>query len=209
MWSSVNEGILREFGEKASILRILHLRQSQWLNRMDKWFVLPSLLLGMASAAMQTTMDAEPEHVKYTSAALSLCSVMLISANKHMKFAERADSHKASSHVYAKTYRFVTTELALDRDTREKPVALLKKVRDQMGFATEHAPLIDRHIVDAFLCTFENPDDISLPEICNGLRRIKIRGAPSFRSLQDVETGPVTGGGSDVTGEPAEDLAIA
>ena len=183
MWNNLTETILREFGEKASVLRILHLRASQRLVVMDRWLLIPSLVCSTAAAAIGATFDPENEHWKYTAASLALGSTMLTAMNKHMRMSERSDMHKKSASMYGKAYRHITTELAFNRDHRSKADEFLKKIRHCLDVAGEEAPLIERCIVRDFLAEFSNKDNIALPEVCNGLSRIRIRnGSPASES---------------------------
>ena len=175
MWNQLTETILREFGEKASVLRILHLRASQRLTVMDRWLLIPALACSTASAAIGATFDPENESWKYTAAALALSSTVLTALNKHMRLSERSDLHKKSAGIYGKAYRHITTELAFNRDHRTKADEFLKKIRHSLDVAGEEAPVIERAVVLSFLSEFSNKDDIALPEVCNGLSRIRVR----------------------------------
>lgn len=186
MWNHLTETILREFGEKASVLRILHLRASQRLVMLDRWLLVPALLSSTASAAIGATFDPENEHWKYIAACLALGSTMLTALNKHMRLSERSDMHRKSASMYGKTYRHITTELAFNRDHRSKADEFLKKVRHSLDVAGEEAPIIERAIVRDFLSEFSNKDSIALPEVCNGLSRIRIRGGESPDSQHSV-----------------------
>ena len=55
-----------------------------------------------------------------------------------------------------------------------------------MDVAGEEAPIIERAIVRDFLSEFSNKDSIALPEVCNGLSRIRIRGGDSPDSQDSV-----------------------
>lgn len=169
------ETIVREFGERASVLRTLHLRQAQFLLRVDRWMFLPSIMCSLSSAALQTTAATEDEYIRWTSAALAVCAGMLTATSKHLQLSERSELHKKAADTYAKIYREAVSELALSRTTRSNAPDLLSKLRMQLGSTGGDAPLIDRHIVNDFMRTFDNTEDIALPEICNGLSRIMIR----------------------------------
>ena len=175
MWSNLSEAIVREFGERASVLRTLHTRQAQSMLWWDRLLFLPSLMCSMTSAAIQTTADPESEGWKYAAASLAVIAGMLTATSKHLHLSERAEMHKKVAGHYATTYRLATTELAMDRGSRTSADALLTDMRQKLDTAGADAPIIERRIVNGFMTTFKNPDDIALPEVCNGLKRIKIR----------------------------------
>ena len=169
------ENIVREFGERASVLRTLHLRQAQFLLRVDRWMFLPSIMCSLSSAALQTTTATEDDSVRWISASLAVCAGMLTATSKHLQLSERSELHKKAADTYAKIYREAASELVLCRSARLSAPDLLAKMRLQLGNTSGEAPLIDRHIVNGFMQSFDNKDNIALPEVCNGLSRIAIR----------------------------------
>ena len=175
MWSDLSETIVREFGERASVLRTLHTRQAQSMLWWDRLLFLPSLMCSMTSAAIQTTADPESEEWKYVAASLAVFAGMLTVTSKHLHLSEQAELHKKVAGYYATTYRLATTELAMDRGSRTCADVLLTDMRQKLDATGADAPIIERRIVNEFMRTFKNPDNIALPEVCNGLNRIKIR----------------------------------
>lgn len=177
MWTSVSECTVREFGEKASVLRLLHQRQAQMLQILDRWLVAPSLIASMASAAVSSTIPVDEDNTwpRYLAAGFALTAGILTGISKHMHFSERAESHRRTSMSYAKIYRVVATELALSRSHRTTAAELLRKVRMQLDSVGEDALILDRSIVHRFMLNFENKENICIPEVCNGLKRIAIR----------------------------------
>lgn len=192
MWTNLSETIVREFGERASVLRTLHLRQAQWLLRADRWVFLPSLLFSLTSATIQTTANTEDESLKYTSAALAVVAGMLVATSKHLQFSERSQLHKKAANTYAKIYREAASELSLSRTSRTAASELLQKMRLELGNAATEAPLIDRFIVARFMKEFTNPENIALPEVCNGLSRIKVRPATPVDIESQMEEIPLS-----------------
>ena len=169
MWTGADEKVLAEFGERASVLKILHGRAAQKLQRFDKYCIIPSLILTTTSAALIAVGEAEDETVRYLAAAMSLFGGMLVAVNKHLKFSERADSHKHTSSVYGKINRHVIVELALNRGHRGKTTEVLHKIRNMTDTASDEALLINQCIVNDFMKNFTNAHKISMPDICLGL----------------------------------------
>jgi hypothetical protein len=175
MWNSLSESILREFGEKASVLRILHSRQAQNLVKWDRWLLVPSLLCSVSSAAMTTALSMEQDEYRYTAAVFAFLAAIFTSIKEHLKVAERTEAHKRASAAYGKIYRQVAAELSLARGQRATGRECLTKTRTALDQISEDAPIIDRKIINSFLSSFNNSDNIAIPEICNGLKRIQIR----------------------------------
>lgn len=184
MWTTLSENTLREFGEKTSVLRILHMRQSQDLSRWDKYLLVPSVLCSVTSAALSATLDESVTWAPYCAGGLALIGGIFTSIKQHLRYSERTENHKRAACSYGKIYRLVTTELSLSRQHRTRADELLKKVRHQLDSVSEDAPLIDRNIVNSFMETFDNSDNITLPEVCNGLKRIHVRIADSNEVME-------------------------
>lgn len=175
MWNGFDERVAANFGERASVLRLLHLRSSVRLVHFDRYMMVPSLLCSTASAAISSIAEPESDTMRYIAAGLALSAGMLVAINKHLKFSERSFAHKRSANAYGKLNRLVTVEMALDRSRRKKSDDLLTKVRHTMDSVTEESPLIEQCVVDNFMSSFSNTENICLPEVCSGLSRIMVR----------------------------------
>lgn len=175
-WTTDLEVLIRQMGEKASILRILHRMEASRLSRLDAMIVIPSILVQVVSAGVQGAADSESSPPSGVLIAINLTSAALFSLSKHMRFTEHATEHQSSSLAYGKLYRRITTELATQRQYRSPAQSMLNVVRDAFDNIYDRAPVIPRRTVSAFMGAFDNNEGIALPDICNGLSSIKITG---------------------------------
>lgn len=173
-WTDLAETIVRENGERASVMRTLHTIQAQALLHTDRLLFIPSLMCSIASAAIQTTV-VDSDGWRYTAAGLAVVAGTLAAANKHLQLSEQSNMHRHAASAYATAHGLATAELALSRSERICAKTLLTDMRQSLDATTKIAPVIDRKIVTEFMRTFENQDDIALPDICNEFKRILIR----------------------------------
>jgi len=69
-------------------------------------------------------------------------------------------------------------ELALPREERQPPSAVLKYTQDQYDRLQEVSPLIPGHVLQEFKTRFRKVTDIAHPEEANGLEKITVYANP-------------------------------
>lgn len=174
-WNAISENVMKEIGEKSSVLRVLHINTYQQLKWQERLLVIPSLLSSTASAALSTMNSEDDDIMRYIAGGLALLGATTVAISKHFAFGERSRQHLVVSHAYGKLHRQITAHLSLNRSQRGRPSEVLSKSITTSDNITEEAPTIPRGIVESFMDEFENSQQITLPDICFTFSPIQIR----------------------------------
>ena len=173
-WTPDLETLVREMGERASVLRILHRIEAARMAKFDAIIVVPSIVIQVVVAGIQGSPQENWEAPTAFLIACNLSSAALFSLSKYLRFSEKHSEHLLTSLAYGKLYRRISTELATSREHRTEAHTILKIVRETFDNIHDRAPLIPRHTIQNYMRTFDNTENIALPDVCNGLKRIKI-----------------------------------
>tara|TARA_B110000483_G_scaffold240788_1_gene322198 strand:- start:776 stop:1402 length:627 start_codon:yes stop_codon:yes gene_type:complete len=175
-WTHDTELVIKQLGEKSSVLKMLHLNEQEKYAKYDTYCYLPSIVLPLLIASLQMYMEQgalDTEVFGPVLAGFNILSACIIGFTKQMKFSVKKDCHKTASIAYGKLYRKIIGELAIKRKYRSEANVLLPLVRDQFDACYERSPIISKATVRHFLRRIGSTE-LALPDICNGLTPIEI-----------------------------------
>ena len=175
-WTLDTEHVIKQCGEKASVLRILHLKEQEKYKKYETYCYIPSIILPLLIASLQMYMEQGSLNTDIFGPVLAGCNILsacIIGFTKQMKFSVNSDSHRVASIAYGKLYRKIMGELAIKRKYRTEANVLVPLVRDQFDACYERSPVITKSTIAFFLKSSDH-SNISLPDICNGLTPIEI-----------------------------------
>ena len=177
-WTQRLEEYFAETGEKANGLAWVHKQSEQIYNRQKTYVDLPvaigSAITGFISVGSTSIFAGQQQTASMALGAASLLVSIINTVGSYYGWAKRAEGHRISAIHYAKLYRFLAVELALPRDERMAPTALLKYTKDQYDRLAEVSPLVPDEVVEDFKKKFSKYTDVSKPEETNGLRKIEV-----------------------------------
>lgn len=198
-WQSRLEEYFASTGEKAHCLSIIHKRAealySQRRNFIDLPVIIVSSVVGFLSVGSTSMFPNNSMGASIGLGVGSLLVSVLNTTGSYFQWAKKAESHRISAIHYAKMYRFLNIEMSLPRDERMSPRDLLKYTKDSYDRLQEISPLIPPEIIASFKQEFAaKPEynDVSMPEITNGLERIIIydenqaKSNAKLPSVQDI-----------------------
>jgi hypothetical protein len=116
------------------------------------------------------------------------------SVNSYFRFASRCESHRISSLLYNKEYRFLSLQLQLPRKDRIDAGKLIEQTREEINRLNEISNLIPENIIKEFKHKFNNDKykNVSLPAELNGLQIVNVYKesateilSPGFKSPQN------------------------
>lgn len=196
-WTVTLEGYFADTGEKANCLSWVHKRSEQIFNRQKTYIDLPvaigSAVTGFISVGSTTMFAGQQQISSIAIGAASLAVSILNTIGSYFGWAKRAEGHRISAIHYAKLYRYISVEMALPRDERMAPGALLKYVKDQYDRLAEISPLLPDSVINEFKKRFEKYTDISKPEEANGLNKIDIFVPNPNDDIPTLQLTPVPG----------------
>ena len=194
-WGHRLEEYFAHTGEKAHCLSWLHGKAEELYSSRVGWIDLPVIILGTLNGAVSVGSDSLFGTAQYASVGVgvvALLTAILTTIGSYFAWAKRAEGHRISAINYGKLYRFLSVELSLPRAQRMTPSDLLKYVKTEYDRLTEISPLVPPSIIMLFKQRFggEKYEDISKPEITNGLHAIEVyKPSDSTPGLKSQESG--------------------
>lgn len=190
-WNDQNELLLAQWGERASVLRILHNEASYKYRALALFVTIPTIVLSTLAATLQmrlSTDNALPRETMETLlSAINMVIAMVTGIGSLMRFHERAELHKTVSNQFGNFYRNVSCDLAFPRHERDDPNELLKIFKRQYDGLLEGMPDLPQTLIKKFKTKHKTKQmQIELPDICNGLDKIKICKTLSFDTTSSV-----------------------
>lgn len=178
-WNASLEQYFAHTGEKAHCLSYIHGKAEELYSGRSVWIDLPVIILGTLNGAVSVGSESLFGSAQYASIGvglIALITAILSTVGSYFAWARRAEGHRISALNYAKLYRFLSIEMSLPRHERMTPNDLLKYVKTEYDRLSEISPLVPPVIVNLFRQKFSDAkyDDISRPEITNGLHAISI-----------------------------------
>lgn len=175
-WNSQLESILSDEGERAMCFTWLHSKSEKYYSRMSTYINLPVISLSTIAGAgsIGSSMFGPSPAAGIGIGIISLSVALLNTIESFFGWAKRSEQHRITSTSYGKVYRFIQIELALPRSERIAAKDMLKIVRDQCDRLQEMSPQIPDIIIKDFNAKFSAVDDVTKPEITNGLHPIHV-----------------------------------
>jgi hypothetical protein len=200
-WTEHTENLVKEWGEKAGVYRILHSRSARRYRFWSYVITIPCIAFSTIAGSLQFMVaggqsqggSGEVEvvgiHDQYLTLIVGIMNLIIAfmtSINQFLKLQEKAESHRVSSTSFGMYYRLISCELAFDRDSRQNADEFTLTAKKQYDSILENSPEISGTVLRKFKEEIKNKDvQSSLPDICNGLSGIKVCRAYSI--MEEVE----------------------
>ena len=189
-WNINNEELLKQWGERASVLRILHGKAAKKYSNYTFFITVPTIVLSATASFLQLRLENHCNEIhselETFLACINLFIAILTGIGTIFNFHQKYEAHRSSSSNFGNFYRQVSCELSFPRNDREAPSETLRSMKRQYDNLLENAPDMPHVVVQDFKSHNKNLK-ISLPDICNGLDPIKICKSESFCQVHDSE----------------------
>ena len=201
IWTDHTEDLIKAWGEKASVYRILHSRSSSKYRFWSYIITVPCIALSTVAGSLQFMVAGgqsqggsgevgvvgfQDQYLTLIVGIMNLFIAFMTSLNQFLKLQEKAESHRVASMAFGTYYRLISCELAFDRDSRQPADEFTLTAKKQYDNLLENAPEISGTILNNFKNEIKTKDvNCALPEICNGLSGIKVCRAYSI--MEEVE----------------------
>ena len=193
-WSRKLEDFFKDMGEKAMGLSWLHSKAEAEFSQKAMYFDLPAIvfstLAGSLSLSAARLFGQYEEMGSIITGCISIFVGVLNTINTYFGYSRKAENSKQCSIQYAKLYRFIRVELSLPRDERIKPKDLVKICQDQYERLNEISNVLPSSVISEYKKKFYNQEDISHPEVANGIDPIEVygwKGLESPKALKPLE----------------------
>lgn len=178
-WNSRLESFFKATGEKCHCYSYLHKQSENHFNKRSTLIDIPVIVLstitGTLSIGSSSLVDQEHEQLlSIIIGCMSLSVSVLNTVGTYFAWTTRQESHRVTAIQYDKLYRFIAVELALPRNERMAPKALLKMTRDSYDRLSEISPIIPDSIVSSFRKIYKDKHNIAQPDEANDIHPISI-----------------------------------
>lgn len=156
---------------KASEARFAFLR-----NILEIPGLILSVIAGSASVGAESLFPKTFEYSSVCVGSVVLLTSCMASINSYFRFSSRCESHRISSLLYNKEYRFLSLQLQLPRKDRIDAGKLIEQTREEINRLNEISNLIPETIIKEFKHKFDNEKykNVVKPAELNGLQIVNI-----------------------------------
>jgi len=189
-WNDSLEDMIGAEGEKCGGLAWLYTESERYYSKMNTYVALPvivlSTLTGFLSGSSQIIFD-DPSSSSIGIGGVSLFTGVLSTIGSYFAWAKKTEGCRISALQYRKLQKFIITEMTLPKIERIRARDMLKMIRETVERLLETSPAVPEHIIKIYNSRFKSTDEISHPEVTQGITKVKIN-----RSLYDIDTHSVT-----------------
>ena len=189
-WNDSLEDMIGAEGEKCGGLAWLYTESERYYSKMNTYVALPvivlSTLTGFLSGSSQIIFN-DPSSSSIGIGGVSLFTGVLSTIGSYFAWAKKTEGCRISALQYRKLQKFIITEMTLPKIERIRARDMLKMIRETVERLLETSPAVPEHIIKIYNSRFKSTDEISHPEVTQGITKVKIN-----RSLYDIDTHSVT-----------------
>jgi len=189
-WNDSLEDMIGAEGEKCGGLAWLYTESERYYSKMNTYVALPVIVLstvtGFLSGSSQVIFtDASSASIGI--GGVSLFTGVLSTIGSYFSWAKKTEACRISALQYRKLQKFIITEMTLPKIERIRARDMLKMIRETVERLLETSPAVPEHIIKSFNSRFKDTNEISHPEMTQGIAKVRIN-----RAAYDVESHTVT-----------------
>jgi hypothetical protein len=169
------ENLLKEEGEKAESLSILHRMSHEKFNFYSNAINIPVIVFS-SIIGFTTGIKIDYEDMNIVLGIASVFVGVIKSLDTFFQLAPRSERHRLVALQYNQICRRLSIELALERDVRENAKDMLNVIRTDLKNLEEISPIIPDDIIKKYKDKYPKVDGekIKRPALTNGLTEIII-----------------------------------
>lgn len=188
-WNDNLEKYIAGIAEQCYGYSLLHKASEARFAFLRNILEIPGLILSVLAGASSVGSESLfPKSFEFSSVCIGsvvLLTTIMSSVNSYFRFASRCESHRISSLLYNKEYRFLSLQLQLPRKDRIDAGKLIEQTREEINRLNEISNLIPDSILKEFKQKFNNDKykNVSLPAELNGLQTVTI-----YKQIEDIKS---------------------
>lgn len=169
------ENLLKEEGEKAESLSILHRLSHEKFNYASNAINIP-VIIGSSAIGFATGIQIDYEDINIVLGIFSVVIGCIKALDSYFQLAQRSERHRLCSLQYTQICRKISVELALEREQRLEAKDALNIIRTDIKNLEEIAPIVPDDIIKKYNIKYPKVEgeNIKRPNITNGLTEIVI-----------------------------------
>lgn len=178
-WEQSDEGILKEWSDKALCYRWLYEQAYHKYNIKLLWFMIPVIVLSTITGTANFAQDRLPEEHRGLFAmvvgGLNLFTAILTTVAQFLKISELKEGFNSALKSWDKFNRSIKLELMKKPVERLPKKDLINNAKKDYDKLVDESPILPPDIIERFNNKFKNINtNLILPEICDSLQETKI-----------------------------------
>lgn len=209
-WNEALETLIGAEGEKCAGLAWLYSESERYYSKMNNYIALPVIVLSTLTGFVSGSSGiifGNPDVSSIGIGSVSVFTGLLSTLGSYFAWAKKTEASRISALQYRKLQKFITTELTLPKVERIQAKDMLKMIRETVDRLLETSPAVPVHIVAQYNKLFKDKNEVSHPEVTEGVVKIKIN-----RNAYDDVVDPKIVSSSvtrDENGKPSVKIGLA
>ena len=184
------EQLIKKIGEQAQCYTILHRESQSYYGWLNHFTAIPVIVLSTIAGSGNFIFGGDRD-ATLGIGAISIVVGVLQTLASYFRHAQLSETHRVCSIAYQKMFMNISAELSLPPEERQDTTLLMNSIRSEIERLSEIAPPIPVHIIRAFKVKYQKNEDVSRPQITNGLEKIDIYRPPPELKRTSVILEPI------------------
>jgi hypothetical protein len=168
-WKKEEEIILKEWADKAVCYKWLHLKSHERFKFVNALYTVPVIIISTLTGTANFAQDKIPSsYLNYyvmSIGSLNIIAGIISTIHQYLKIAEINESHRVAYIAWDKFSRNIRIELVKNPKDRIPVMQILKSCKEEYDRLEETSPPILPMIINMFLNTFGDIQDLIKPDI--------------------------------------------
>lgn len=172
------EELLREYADKAQCYRIMHTWDYNDYRLQTMWFTIPVIILstltGTANFAQSSFPKELEEYAPMMIGSVNIIAGIITTLSQFLRLNELQEGHRIAALSWGKYSRNLKYELSRHPSDRTPVTEMMKISKQEFDRLMETSPPITDKVIGKFIHEYGDNNEIVKPEICDGLRTVRI-----------------------------------
>lgn len=171
VYSDDFEAFLKEEGEKAEAMGILHYKSYESFNKLSIGINIPVIILSSIVGFLSPIPLFNDQAIFL--GGLSIIIAILKTVDNYFDLTKRSETHRMIALQYNRISKWIQIQLSLERDIRISARDLFDTITNDLQNIRDSEPIVPQDIIEYFNKKYQD-EPTSKPSITNGLTNIKI-----------------------------------
>ena len=172
-WKEEEEGILKQWADKALCYQWLHARCREIYKNKNAWYTIPVIIISTVTGTANFAQDRFSEDIKeyavITIGSLSIIAGIITTIYKFLQISEVNEGHRMAMLSWGKFHNNLKTQLAQHPLDRVESKQAIKIYGEEYERLIEMSPEILKDVIQKFNTKFKKNQELVKPDICNKL----------------------------------------
>lgn len=174
------EILIKEWAERAMVLRVLHYQAWLIFRKKNTIFTIPTIILGTLAGTANVAQSRIPEEYMAVATiaigSINLIGAILTTISNWLEIAKQEEGHRVATLSWGKYARHWSTELSLQPADRMPVMEALRAAKQEFDRIVELSPPIPQNLINEFRTKNENkiPPQFAKPELLGEFKEVRV-----------------------------------